>query len=350
MPSSGIGTSGPVRRPGGSVPLWAGIVAMAVVGVGGLFMYGRTLLQPLDARPVPPTLFRVSSGESANAVGQKLQAERLIRSVLAFHVIAYLAGDETKLKAGTYLVSPSSSPRAILHKIASGAVAVHRVTFPEGLTLRQMSARLAASGVVQPAAFMQASHQLKNPLLPASAKVRDPAEGFLFPATYRFPYGMKAKGVVDTMFAQFQSQWTKVAAKAATSGFSEAQIVTLASIVQLEASDATDRAHVAAVFENRLKAHMKLQSDVTVAYAAGVPAGNLAAADFRLNSAYNTYVHVGLPPGPICNPGLGAIEAVLNAPKVKDLYFVSTPGGGFIFSQTYPQQLKAERQIKQGKS
>ncbi|MBX5466495.1 MAG: endolytic transglycosylase MltG [Firmicutes bacterium] len=281
----------------------------------------------------------VRPGDSAAVVGERLRQAGLIRSALWFALWSRLSGGARDLKAGVYRFSPSESPAAMLQAIVKGQVAVVRVTIPEGWTVRQVVARLVQAGVGTPAQYRRLLHTPFSGMPDPAPGVRDPFEGYLFPATYAVPWGASPRQALAMMWQTFSERavagiWQRQAHPA----LSLQQWVTLASLVQAESDRPKDDPLVAAVFWNRLKRGMPLQSDATVRYALSgqPPAGRSALA---VASPYNTYLYRGLPPGPIDNPGLAALEAALHPARVGYLYFVSTPEGHLVFATTYQQQL-----------
>lgn len=319
------------------------LVAALVVAVVVVVAVGLSLSSPLAAggRPV---LVRVRPGESAGAVAQGLKARHLIKSALAFRLIGEFTGASARLEHGVYLVSPAMSPSAILRMMAQGRVATRTVTIPEGFTVDEIARRLGSSHVTLAASFLVAVRAFSNPYLPAGAKVLDPAEGYLFPSTYRIPYGTSAKGVLGLLFATFRAKVpSSLLAQGKAMGLDPNEVVTLASIVEKEAGSSRDQPTVAAVFENRMKRGMPLGSDATLVYALGVEGGNLTVSELNAPTPYNTLHTPGLPPGPIASPGLAAIKAVLHPSPVTYLYFFSLPDGTDIFSNTYAEQVAAEK-------
>lgn len=289
-------------------------------------------------------LFTVRPGETAAQVASALAARHLVRSALYVRLFSGLIGASSRLKAGTYLLSGQLSTQSILALIVSGQVASRRLVVPEGFTVRQIAARLGQLGIVSATSFMAVARADHNPYLPAGAAVLDPAEGYLFPSTYQVPYGLSARGVLDILVSTFDRKFSlALRQEAKAEGLNVNQVVTLASMVQQEAFLAKDVPLVAAVFLNRLKAHMPLGSDATISYALGVPGNQLTAADLASQSPYNTLHTQGLPPGPISNPGLLAILAVLHPAHVSYLYFFSLPNGQEIFSNTYAEQQAARK-------
>lgn len=326
------------RRPGVS---WALALAIVVLALG--WGWWAQAGQP-EGGHGPAQLFTVQPGESASAVVSALGQHHLVRSTLYVSLLSQLIGASARLKAGTYMISPRWRPDRILQMMVLGQVAVHRLTLPEGYTVRQIAARLGALGIVPASTFMAVAMAYHNPYLPPGAPVLDPAEGYLFPSTYSLPYGISAQGVFATLVRAFNREFSPpLRAEAKAEGLSVNQVVTLASMVQREAFLAKDVPLVAAVFLNRLKAHMALGSDATISYALNVPGNQLTRTDLASSSPYNTLHRLGLPPGPISNPGLVAILAVLHPAPVSYLYFFSLPDGQEIFSNTYAEQEAALR-------
>lgn len=333
---------GLLRRVGPGKPL--GLLVALVVIIFALIGadFAVTGGDPVSAR-APKVLFHVAEGEPLDAVAGRLQALGVIRSSVYFRLYADWMREATDVQAGTYLVSGRKSAAEILRAFVTGAVATHRLTVPEGFTVSDIAMRLAAQGIVSEKAFVAVAKDFANPFLPKSAPVRYRLEGYAFPSTYQVPYGASATQVADIMFAQWEREFTPaMRSQAQAEGLSVNQVLTIASLVEKEASIARERPIIAAVFLNRLHRHMKIQSDPTVAYALGRHLNVVSLAQLKYPSPYNTYYVQGLPPGPICNPGLPSIMAALHPAKVGYLYFYGLPNGTHIFSYTYPQQLAAE--------
>lgn len=298
--------------------------------------------------PVSPTaprlLFRVGRGEPLDAVAARLHALGVVRSALYFRLLADWTGQATDVQAGTYLLSGREAARTILRTFVEGRVATHRLTIPEGFTVSDIAMRLQSAGIAPTDAFVAVAKDFVNPFLPRAAKVRYRLEGYAFPTTYDLPYGATATQVADILFAQWEREFTPaMRALAHREGLTTNQVMTIASMVEREAKVPRERPLIAAVFLNRLHIHMPMQSDPTVGYAMRRHLASVTLADEHYPSPYNTYYATGLPPGPICNPGLPSILAVLHPTKVGYLYFYGLPNGTHIFSYTYPQQQAAER-------
>jgi UPF0755 protein len=172
-------------------------------------------------------------------------------------------------------------------------------------------------------------------------------EGRLFPETYYFAINMKPKDVADKMIAEFNKHFTaEIADMARRSMLGEKGILTLASIVEKEAVRPEERALIAGVFINRLRKRWYLESCATVQYALGEHKARLTFKDIQVDSPYNTYRHLGLPPAPICNPGMASLQASLNPAKTDDMFFVAADSGTHVFSRYFSEHLKSKREIK----
>lgn len=237
----------------------------------------------------------------------------------------------------------------MLTQMVQGEVAVIRVTIPEGWTTAQVVQRLVQAHIgTLPEYRRLLSHPL--PGMPTPAKgTQDPWEGYLYPATYDFPWGETASGALQLMWKTFQARAIQgLYRRDPHPPLPLSQWVTLASIVQAEVARPEDAPLVAGVFMNRLKSGIPLQSDATVRYAHEQLAGSglKGAAGVQGDSPYNTYLHKGLPPSPIDNPGLVALKAALYPAKVPYFYFVSTPDGRILFATTYQEQLQHLNALK----
>ncbi|UTD29432.1 endolytic transglycosylase MltG [Bradyrhizobium sp. WD16] len=308
------------------------LVAMIAVGVG--YVWGRQKLDapgPLQEDKVVNIPPRAGMGDIADI----LQREAVIDSNRwAFFggVIAMKARSE--LKSGEYNFQKSASLRDVINTIVEGKVVQHAFTIPEGLTSEQIVARL-----------------LENDTL--SGQIREiPREGTLLPETYKFPRGTTREQVIQRM-QQAQRRvlvevWERRNPDLPLK--SPEQLVTLASIVEKETGRADERSRVAAVFANRLRQKIKLQSDPTIIYGLVGGKGTLGRpikrSEITQPSPYNTYVIEGLPPGPIANPGRASLDATANPARTRDLFFVADGTGGHAFSETYDQHQKSVAKLR----
>ena len=298
-----------------------------------------TMLEP-RAEAGAEVLFEVRKGESLRAIATRLEEHGLVRDARATTWWARLRGQASELHAGQYWLSPALSPGEIIDRIASGRVATWEVVIPEGLTAAEIGDRLAARGIVDVREFSAAvaDPELARELgIPAKS-----LEGYLFPETYRLPRGRTGPEVVRVLVEQFRAAWRQVEARAAERGLAMHEVVILASIVEKETGAPNERPMIASVFANRLRKGMRLESDPTVIYGVTAFDGNLRRTDLDdTANLYNTYQHTGLPPGPISNPGLDALRAVIDPAESNLLYFVSRNDGTHEFSETYAKHVEA---------
>ena len=277
--------------------------------------------------PLPrQTDFVVPRG-ATDVVGQALQKAQIVNGVLAFRVAVLLTDRDGPLHAGEFAFPAKVSLHQVLDVLRHGRQVEHHLTIPEGLTAQQIAALIDAAPAM-------------------TGTVAPPAEGAILPNTYDYLFGasrqallQRAENALDTALATL---WPGRADGLPLS--SPADAMTLASIVERETAKPEERAIVAGVYLNRLRAGMKLQADPTVIY--GVSNGRgamdrpLDHADLQMPDAYNTYLNVGLPPGPIAAPGIAAIEAVLHPAHTDALYFVADGSGGHVFSHDYGEQVR----------
>ena len=285
------------------------------------------LTQPCDPAGVDQ-IFVIQPGESVRSISGRLERAGLIRNAQTFRTYLLWTGLDTVIQTGTYRLSPAQTGRDIAQMLKSTTLTEVTFSILPGWRLEEIAASLPTSGLdITPAAFLAAASAPANApdFLPAGAT----AEGFLSPGKYTLPRSTSAERLVFLLLQSFSSRLTPELQSGFTShGLTVFQSVTLASIVQREAVVADEMPMIASVFYNRLGSNMRLQTDPTVQYALGYDTarGNwwtnpLSLADLKVDSPYNTYLHPGLPPGPISNPGLAALQAVAAPAKSKYYYF-----------------------------
>ena len=235
------------------------------------------------------------------------------------------------LREGRYALKDVGSMEALYQLLASGPPLTAHVTFPEGYTVQQMATRLQEQAGITVADFLKAARDDQGKLL----------EGRLFPDTYEVLYTGDAGEVVARMLGRFAdvlpSDW---AAQAAKRGLTGDQLLRVASIVEREAKEDADRPLVASVIFNRLAKKMLLQLDTTLGYVLPSQGGFYTYAELKYKSPYNTYLHPGLPPTPICNPGLASMNAAAHAPPSTYYYFLAKPDGHCVFARTYAEHVR----------
>jgi UPF0755 protein len=226
----------------------------------------------------------------------------------------------------------------VLAVLRSPTAALHRVTIPEGSTLEQIAAVLANAGFGAADQFLCVA---RDPMFLLRMDVpANGLEGYLFPDTYAFAWSTPPDRILAAMVERFREQTAALQALRLDAGMSEEEMVVLASVIEKETGVADERALVSAVFHNRLQIGMPLQSDPTATYGRDIH-GAPTAADMEVDSPYNTYLHPGLPTGPICNPGVASMQAALTPAKVPYLYFVARKDGTHAFSRTLEEHNRA---------
>jgi UPF0755 protein len=324
-------------------------ILLSIVGisflVGLLFFTGFAFYLLKPAREGGPTqVFVVEEGMTLSQVAAALETQGLIGSRRLLLMWARPMGYGRHVKSGEYLLSASMPPLKILEILSAGKVMTHAVTIPEGFNREQIGQLLEGSGLADKAAFMSLTGDA------ATAKaygIDGPGlEGYLFPDTYQFSRGMTARAIIDVMVKHFFSVMNPLMEAVSQSGMTLEEVMTLASIVEKETGVPQERPLIAGVFLNRLKRNMRLESDPTVIYGIAAFDGNLKKGDLNASTPYNTYLIKGLPPGPISNPGLEAIKAVLFPTRTDYLYFVSKNDGSHHFSKTLPEHEKAVRRYQ----
>jgi len=271
---------------------------------------------------------------SARQTAELLGAKRIVVSVTAFRVLLKAGGLDRRLKPGFYSLRVHDWPFTVARKLTLGETDDVKIVVPEGWRASQIAERLGAAGVADAGEFAA---------LAASKRL----EGRLFPSTYRFPPRYGAARAAARMTEEFERQiGAAYAAASPKPALRLGEALTLASIVEREAALASERSTIAAVYLNRLRKRMPLQADPTVQFALGFWKKGLTRDDLKIASPYNTYLHQGLPPGPICSPGLESFAAVLEPAHSNALYFVADMTGGHVFSETNEEQNQARRRYK----
>jgi UPF0755 protein len=284
----------------------------------------------------------IPGGSTADEIAAKLSAAGIVRNSAAFALAVRWYGQTHALQAGTYELKPGMTMREIIQKLSAGQVVdtAVRVTIPEGATLPDMGRIFAQAGLFTQAEFLSAAENIALPyeyLAQIPANTRRRLEGYLFPDTYEFHPDATPELVIRTMLARFHAIVPPLfAASPKRHNFNLHQIVTMASIVEREAAKSEERPRIAGVFYNRLRRGMLLQSCATVQFVIGRP-GKLYYVDLEVESPYNTYIHAGLPPGPIAGPGLASLKAALAPEDTAYLFFVARGDGSHIFSRTYAE-------------
>jgi UPF0755 protein len=310
-----------------------GVCVLMIVILAAAGLYGFTLLQPVNSQDNKKVAFVVTKGQSVTAIGQKLTVAQLLKNPYVFRFIVWKDKLNNKIQAGSFMLSPSMTPAEIAQELTQGTND-QWVTIPEGWRSEEISEYLVNQGFGQfdPKEF---------------ATLTKDQEGYLFPDTYLLPKQTTAKQVYQLLRDTFDKKVTTgLAQEIDASGHDLRQNMIMASIVQREGREPSQMSGIAGVLWNRLKIGMPLQADATLQYAKGYDQQSKTwwseplAADKDSTSLFNTYKNPGLPPRPIANPGLDAIEATLKPDTHGYLYYISDRQGNIHFAKTYDEHLQ----------
>lgn len=287
----------------------------------------------------------ISRGTSFRAVATELENAGIVRDSDSFIFIASILGAYKKVKAGEYEFNSSMTPIEILESLVKGRVKRHLLTIPEGYNITDIANALAYEGLVDAGKFIA---RASDRAFAASEGIDGASfEGYLFPDTYEFTRGMTNDEIIRRMAGKFKEVYALEFDRLARSkGMSMKKVVTLASIIEKETGAPGERALISAIFHNRLKKGIRLQSDPTVIYGINGFNGNITKKDLLSKTPYNTYVNYGLPPGPIANPGRESIRAALSPAAEDYLYFVSKNDGTHFFSRSLKEHNNAVNQFQ----
>lgn len=341
------------------------IVILIVAAACGALWLRRELRRPYRGFAAVQAFVNIPRGTSRWNIAGLLQRNGVIHSRLAFLLVSE-RHHRSVLQAGEYMFDRPVTPRQVFAQIAGGHIFVHIVVVPEGWTMFDIAAELEKQRLCTKAEFLSVAEDpsLVRDIAPHAKSL----EGFLFPSTYQFSRGASPEEMAATMVHEFREEWSRIqgstpqplppdakqdpvkpSESAANPTLSADEIVTLASLIERETPQPQERPIVASVFYNRLKLGLPLQCDPTVQYALdliGKPAPKVSAEDLHVQSPYNTYLHRGLPPGPIANPGDASLNAALHPAQTHDLYFVANGSGGHFFSTTLEEHNRNVQKYK----
>ncbi|MDD2215033.1 MAG: endolytic transglycosylase MltG [Eubacteriales bacterium] len=300
---------------------------------------GNQAVNPKDS-----TLITVSipNGTSTRGIGEILESKGLIIDSRLFRLKSRINGFDGKYKAGEYNLSPAMTMDEIITLILSGNDTTLRFTIPEGYDIRKTVAALESANLINSETFLREieTGSFSYDFLKDAPSGSNRLEGYLYPETYEVFANASERDIIVKMLDQFNKVFTeKYYKRAKELDMDINQVITLASIIEREAVIPEDRPIIAGVFYNRLKKGMQLQSCATVQYILGEQKPVLSVADTKLESPYNTYLITGLPPGPICSPGIQSINAALWPENTDYLYFLAKGDGAHVFSKTYEEHL-----------
>ncbi len=320
--------------------LFVMVVAFVIIPLAGSSSY-------TGERGVP-VYFTVRPGMSVSEIGKELYERGIIDSEMKFWWTAKLNGFENKVKSGTFAMQTGMTPRDALEILVYGNTVTIRFTIPEGFSVRDIAQRLDDEGLVKADAFISLAKTYRPyPYVEEHENVRYAVEGFLFPDTYEINGEFDAARIMQMMAENFDRRLTKeMRDRAREMDLSIYELVTLASLVEKEAYHEEDRPIIAQIFLKRLRLGMPLQADPTVQYLLDAPKEDLLYRDTEIESPYNTYQNVGLPPGPIASPGTASLMAVLHPADTNYLYFVADRNGNNYYATNYADHLALVDQVR----
>lgn len=315
------------------------------------------------SRDKTPVRVTIAQGASARSVSRTLSEHRLIRSPLVFLLACMVTESSQKLRPGVYELNQTMSASTIIKRLVAGDTVESWVTIPEGKTLREIADILKAKRLVDTTTFLDLATSQGDEFTQDSFTYDQNLEGYLFPDTYLIERGTSPEQVIEMMLGNFRKKVIRrletevsscASGKLRTSDFNAGlhKVLIVASLVEREAKVPADRPKIAAVIWNRLAKGMRLEVDATVTYQLGESRANKAKvylSDLRKDTPYNTYMHPGLPPAPICNPGLASIKAALEPAAIDSLYYVAKHDGSHVFTKTLQEHDAARQAIQGGK-
>lgn len=285
-------------------------------------------------------------GKNTKEIAKILENRKIIFSKVRFVILTKVLGVEDKLKAGEYKFNNRMTTLQIIEKLQKGEVILHKFTIPEGYNFREIANLLAERKLVDKDRFLKCCYEVSI-LKEREQDVCQNLEGYLFPDTYEISLGFKEKDIIKVMVHRFyEITGYNYEALAKKVGLNFHEAVIMASLIEKEAKAPEEREIISAVFHNRLKKRMPLSSCATVLYSLDRHKKKLSYKDLKISSPYNTYLRIGFPPGPICNPGKEALQAAVNPAPTNYLYFFSLGNGRHKFSKDYDKHIKARNAVK----
>lgn len=323
---------------------WLPLIIIISLVTFELYVFYKRGFKPLNDADTEKRLFVVQYGDSLSKVAKRLEKEGFIYSELIFRIISRQNNADFHIKPGEYLFSPSQKPAEILDDLVKGRFLAHNILIPEGFDIFDIAQKIEEAGLDTAENFIRLSQDAS--FIQSLGINATSVEGYLFPATYRFPVGAKSDYIIKQMTTNFFKNLNRdeELSRLLNDKKEINKILTIASIVEKETAIDEEKPIIAGIFYKRMELDMPLQADPTVIY--GLKIENkwdkdISKEDLRTTNEYNTYKIKGLPKTPICNPGLSSIKAAVN-PKITDyLYFVSKNDNSHQFSQTLAQHNRA---------
>jgi UPF0755 protein len=314
------------------------ILVIIIILFGSLFIFLWNSNQAIDQNNKEIVYLEIPKGSSSGQIAQLLIESNLIKSELAFKIKTRLENNASEYKAGYYSLNQSMSMDEIMEMIKKGSALTARFTIPEGYDIKRTTERLVSEGLIDANEFQ---NQIENGnfeyyFLSDAKNGKNRLEGYLYPDTYEVFQNATEEEIINKMLSRFDEVFTiEYKEQLSKTGLTIGELITLASIIEREAMIPSDRPIIASVFYNRMKINMPLQSCATVQFILGDQKAKLSLDDIAIDSPYNTYKISGLPPGPICSPGIESIKAALYPEQTDYLYFLAKGDGSTVFSTTY---------------
>jgi len=340
----------------------AGVVFACVIGIGAVLVFADPNVARINQSKPAVTDTKTESAEeiekhvtvkireglSTAEIADRLAEKGIISSSLKFRIIARLRGYDNKLRPGAYTFTAGMEDEEVFAKLLTGEKKLIKFTIPEGFGVKQIAERLYNLDLADKDEFIKAATDFAPyDYMRKRQNVFYAAEGFLFPDTYAVESDVEIDEILTLMSRTFDDRLTPTMRKQAEQmGLSVYDLITLASLVEREVRFPEDRPIVAQVLLKRLKLNMPLQTDATLQYLMETPKEEVSIADTQIDSPYNTYQHTGLPPGPIANPGMASITAVLHPSDTDYLYFVADRRGHNHYAYTYEEHLNLVNQYR----
>ncbi|KNF09876.1 ABC transporter substrate-binding protein [Gottschalkia purinilytica] len=324
-------------------------IAVIVGIVGGKYYVDRQKLAVANEN-IQKISITIPQGSNTQSIAKILKDNGLIRNEFIFRITSKLEKKDSSYKAGVYLLSNGMNQDQIMKELISGGASNSdtKFTIPEGFELKQIAEKLSKQGIVNKEKFLSLTSKVSNfsseyeflKEVPQDSSL----EGFLYPDTYEIYKGATEEEIIKKMLNNFNKIYTnEIKNKGKQIGLDTNKIITLASIIEREAKIDSERPMVSAVFHNRLKKNIMLESCATVQYILGERKEVLTYKDLKIKSEYNTYLNRGLPPSPIASPGIKSIMAAVDPANVDYLFFVANKDGSHTFTKTYEEHIKAQK-------
>jgi len=311
----------------------------------GMIIYGSSILNhPLYSHK-DNVVITVNEGDSLYKVLQDMKNNKQIKNLLLIKAYIKINRLNKSIKPGKYTISSNVTTKKLVYKLNTGEDSnLKKVTIPEGYDIANIAILLEKKGIINSDVFKKACRDYTMyKFVKHKGNRKYAIEGYLFPDTYNFAKGQSAKDIIHIMTERFNQVVGDIKNKYNIEDNEVDKILTIASIIEKEAEIDDERGKVASVFYNRMKKNMKMESCATVLYSLGEHRDKLYYKDLKVKSPYNTYKIKGLPPGPICNPGLSSIKSAITPDKTDYLYFVSYNNGTHFFTDKYSEFLKVKK-------